>query len=142
MCDGIWNELTSIDILRKRFKLTYDEARYALKMANNDLIEALSQQEREKKSSAVHMKDNMKEQGTQLLCGLKDKMKDLQQTKVSLKHHNKTLISFSAPMGIALGYLLWRQPSTRILSLTGLAYAASHHCQWEVKKDQTNEVCG
>lgn len=134
MCDGAWNELSSIDILRKRFNLTYDEARYALKMAGDDLIEALSQLEREKKACS----SGIKEQGTEFLNGLKIKMDNLKHTRVSLKHGNKDLLSFSAPVGIALGYLLWRRKSTRALGLVGAAYAASRHCRWEVKKEQDN----
>ncbi len=134
MSEAVWSELEKLDVIRERFNVTYDEARYALKMANDDLLEALAWLERENYKGYSGWDGATGEWWDRL----KEKMSDLGHTQVSLKHNDKTLLSFSAPVGIGLGYVLWRKKTTRILGLAGLAAAAIGRCEWEV--EQFSEV--
>jgi hypothetical protein len=123
----VWTELEKIDILRERMGLTYDEARVALEEAQGDVIKALANKETE-------MGFEFGEEGarSQLWGGLKHQMQRLSQTQVNLKRRDKTVLSVSAPVGIAMAYALWRRPALRMLGLLGAAGAAMKHYHLEV----------
>lgn len=125
MSEVPWTELEKIDILRERMGLTYEEARVALNAANGDVIQALANQEEE----WSHHDEGM---GGQLWDGLKHQMNRLSQTQVKLKRQDKTVLSVSAPLGIAMAYTIWRRPGLRMLGLLGAAGAAMKHYELEL----------
>lgn len=127
MSEAQWMELEKIDILRERMGLTYEEARLALEAAHGDVIQALANEENE--NEWANLDEGM---GGQLWDGLKHQMSRLSQTQLKLKRHDKTVLSVSAPLGIAVAYTLWRQPGLRMLSLLGVAGAAMKHYELEV----------
>ena len=125
MSQVLWTELEKIDILRERMGLSYEEARSALEEAHGDVILALANQEKEK---------IVEDEGTggQLWDGLKHQMNRLSQTQVKLKRQDKTVLSVSAPLGMALAFTIWRRPGLRMLGLLGAAAAAMKHYELEV----------
>lgn len=125
MSEALWTELEKIDILRERMGLTYEEARLALEVAHGDVIQALANQEKESN-------DHEEGMGGQLWDGLKHQISRLGQTQVKLRRKDKTVLSVSAPLGIALAYTLWRRPGLRMLSLLGAAGAAMNHYELEL----------
>jgi hypothetical protein len=127
MSEVLWTELEKIDILRERMGLTYEEARSALEAAHGDVIKALSNKENE----MAHLEEGV---GSQLWDGLKHQMNRLSQTQVKLKREDKTLLSVSAPLGMAMVYTLWKRPGLRMLGLLGVAAAAMKHCELEVDR--------
>lgn len=127
MSEALWTELEKIDILRERMGLTYEEARLALGAAQGDVIQALANEENENEWD--HLDEGMV---GQFWAGLKHQMSRLCQTQVKLKRHDKTVLSVSAPLGMAVAYTLWRRPGLRMLSLLGAAGAAMKHYELEV----------
>lgn len=130
MTEVLWNELEKIDILRERMGLTYEEARLALEAAHGDVIQALANQEKEWDYHDEGI-------GGQLWEGIKHQVSRLGQTQVKLKRQDKTVLSISAPLGIAMTYTLWRRPGLRLLSLLGAAGAAMKH--YELELDSIDE---
>lgn len=128
MSEALWTELEKTDVIRERFAVTYDEARYALSIAEGDLMEALAWLERED----YKQRSDFAGEGTEMWNGFKTKLSGLKHTQVALKHNGNTLLSFSAPVGIGLGYALWSRKTTRFLGLLGIAAAAATKCDWEV----------
>lgn len=127
MSEMLRTELEKIDILRDRMGLTYEEARHALEAAQGDVIQALANEENE--NEWAHLDEGM---GGQFWDGLKHQMSRLSQTQVKLKRQDKTVLSVSAPLGIAMAYTLWRRPGLRMLGLLGAAGAALKHYELEV----------
>lgn len=128
MSEVLGTELEKIDILRERMGLSYEEARMALEGAQGDVIQALANKEKE-------MEESMNKEeavGEQLWEGIKQQMSRLNQTQVKLKREDKTVLSVSAPLGIAMAYTLWRRPGLRLLSLLGVAGAAMKNYELEL----------
>lgn len=117
MSDAVWTELEKIDVLRERLGISYEEARFALDNAQGDVFKALDGLENDFHS----YKDESF--GSQLWDELKHQMIRLNQTQVKLKRMDKTIVSVSAPLGIAMAYTIWRRPSLRLLGLIGTAGA-------------------
>lgn len=128
MSEVLWTELEKIDVLRERMGLGYEEARNALNLAQGDIVKALAELERAK-NNTLH---EMKNRGWEFWNGLQEKFGELSQTRINLKHHDKTLFSVSAPLGLGLTLALMRRPGLRFLSIVGAAGAALTHCKLEV----------
>lgn len=125
MSEVLWTELEKIDILRERMGLSYQEARSALEAAHGDVVLALANQEKEKSFEDEGA-------GGQLWDELKHQMNRLNQKQVKVKRQDKTILSVSAPLGMALAYSIWRRPGLRMLGLLGAAAAAMKHYELEV----------
>lgn len=134
MSETLWTELEKIDILRERMGLTYEEARLALEAAQGDVIQALANEEHE--NEWAHLDEGM---GGQLWDGLKYQFSRLSKTQVKLRRQNKTVLSVSAPLGIAMAYTLWRRPGLRMLGLLGAAGAAMKHYELELDSVREDE---
>ncbi len=128
MSEVLWTELEKIDILRERMGLGYEEARNALHLAQGDIVKALADLEKAKNNTRHEMRDR----GRELWNGLQEKFGDLSQTKINLKHNDKTLFSVSAPLGLGLTLALMRRPGLRLMGFVGAAGAALAHCKLEV----------
>lgn len=125
MSEEMWTELEKVDILCDRLNLSYEEARSALKKANGDVIQALANCEREKTLEAGTIGKVWK--------GTKNQFNRLWQTQVKFKHNDRTVFSISAPIGIAIGYMVWRRPALRILGLAGAAMAVMQNYELELE---------
>lgn len=134
MSEELWTELEKIDILRERMGLNYEQARTALVEARGDVVKALAFVEQGEKS----VTEGLKREGGDLWQGLGHKFKRLNQTRVKVKRHEKTVFSVSAPIGLLLAYGVFRRPGLRMLGLVGLAAAAIKHYSLEV--DPTEDV--
>ncbi|AHF07843.1 DUF4342 domain-containing protein [Desulfitobacterium metallireducens] len=134
MSEILWTELEKVDVLRERMGVSYERARFALEANQGDLVKALAELEKEHKE----------EDGASrwFIDGVKKQMKRLNKTQLNLKHEDKTLLSMSAPLGIALAYTIWKRPTLRMLGLIGAATAAVNHYELEVDsmEEQTEEV--
>ncbi|MHB1650970.1 MAG: DUF4342 domain-containing protein [Desulfitobacteriaceae bacterium] len=132
MSETVWTELEKIDILRERMGLTYEEARTVLLEAEGELIKALAQAEKGSQS----VTEDLKEQGQEMWEGFNGKLKKLHHTRVNVKHHEKTVFSISAPLGLVLAYSVFRRPGLRMLGLLGLGAAALHRYKLEVESSE------
>ncbi|AET70384.1 hypothetical protein Desor_4991 [Desulfosporosinus orientis DSM 765] len=125
-----WTELEKIDILRQRMGIGYEEARTALDLAQGDLLKALDDLERVRKG--LEQEWHFEERGQGIWDSVKSTMSDIGHSTISLKRHDNTIISLSAPLGLALAYTIWRKPGLRMLALIGAVGAAVNHFELEV----------
>lgn len=132
MSEVMWTELEKVDVLRERMGVTYERARLALEAAQGDLIRALANLEKEQS------KDEEGASG-RFMEGLKEQMRRLNKTQLHLKHEDKTVLSLSAPLGIAMAYSIWKRPTLRMLGLLGAATAVVKHYELEVETFEETE---
>lgn len=125
-----WTELEKIDILRERMGIGYDEARTALNLAQGDLLMALD--DLEKVRNGLGQDWDSEERGQGILDSIKSTVSSISQSTISLKRHDNTILSISAPLGLALAYTIWRKPGLRMLALLGAVGAAMNHFELEV----------
>lgn len=125
-----WTELEKLDILRERMGIGYEEARTALNLAQGDLVKALDDLEKVRKG--LEQDWHFAERGQGILDGVKSTMSDISHSTISLKQHDNTIVSLSAPLGLALAYTIWRKPGLRMLALMGAVGAAMNHFELEV----------
>lgn len=125
-----WTELEKIDILRQRMGIGYEEARTALNLAQGDVLKALDDLEKVRKG--LEQEWHFEEHGRGILDSVKSALSDISHSTVSLKRHDNTIISLSAPLGLALAYTIWRKPGLRMLALLGAVGAAVNHFELEV----------
>jgi len=130
LSEALWTELEKLDVLRERMGIGYEEARAALKSAQGDVVKALDNFE--KRQSKGRLGWDFVDRGQGILDKVKSKIGKLNQTTVALKRHNNTIVSISAPMGLALVYTIWRRPGLRMLALAGAVGAAINHYELEV----------
>lgn len=129
-----WTELEKLDILRERMGIGYEEARTALDLAQGDLLKALDNLERVR--NGLGQQWNFEERGQRILDSVKSTISNISNSTISLKRHDNTILSLSAPLGIALAYTIWRKPSWRMLALVGAVGAAMNHFELEVASNQ------
>lgn len=129
-----WTELEKLDILRERMGIGYEEARTALDLAQGDLLKALDNLERVR--NGLGQEWNFEERGQRILDSVKSTISNISNSTISLKRHDNTILSLSAPLGIALAYTIWRKPSWRMLALVGAVGAAMNHFELEVASNQ------
>ncbi|MEL1136196.1 DUF4342 domain-containing protein [Desulfitobacterium sp. THU1] len=131
MSETLWTELEKIDVLCDRLNLSYEEANRALKRANGDVIQALADCERE--LELEHGKVGKFWNGT------KHQFNRMWQSQVKIKHNARTVFSISAPLGVAIGYMIWRRPALRVLGLVGVAAAAMQNYELELESMMDEE---
>lgn len=129
-----WTELEKLDVLRDRMGIGYEEARTALNMAGGDLLKALD--DLEKVRNGLGQDWHFAERSQGFLDSVKSTMSTISHSTISLKRHDNTIISLSAPLGLALAYTIWRKPSLRMLALVGAVGAAINHFELEVASNQ------
>lgn len=130
MTDALWTELEKLDALRERMEIGYEEARTALNLAQGDVMKALDDLE---KARAGEKKGfDFVDQGHGIWDGVKSTMATLSHSTISLKRHENTIVSLSAPLGLALAYTIWRKPGLRLLALVGAVGAAVNNFELEV----------
>lgn len=127
------SQLDKVDILRDRMGLTYQEAGTALEKADWDLVKALAEVERGQED----VSGELKERGQDMWEGLREKWQRLNQTRVNLKHEERTLLSVSAPVGLLIAGTFLRRPGLRLLGLAGVVAAALRHYTFEVESFET-----
>lgn len=125
MSEVIWTELEKIDVLRERMGVSYELARISLEANQGDLIKALAELENEQSKTEDGLAGRFYE-------GVKEQMKRLNKTQLNLKHDDKTVLSISAPLGMALAYSIWRRPTLRMFGLVGAATAVMNNYELEV----------
>ncbi|MDQ7092298.1 DUF4342 domain-containing protein [Desulfosporosinus sp. PR] len=130
MSEELWSELEKMDILRERMGIGYEEARAALNFAQGDVIKALDFLEKER--DGVKRNCAASDRGEEIWESLKSKLQNFNHTKVNLKRNDATLLSLSAPLGLAIAYSVWRKPSLRMLALVGAVGAALNHFHLEL----------
>jgi len=129
-----WTELEKIDLLRERMGIGYEEARTALNLAQGDVLKALD--DLEKIRNGLGQDWHFEECGQGILGSVKSTLSSINRSTISLKRHDNTIISVSAPLGLALAYTIWRKPSLRLLALVGAVGAAMNHFELEVASNQ------
>lgn len=134
-----WTELEKIDVLRERMGIGYEEARTALNLAQGDLLKALD--DLEKVRNGLGQDWSFEERGQGILDSVKSTISSISHSTISLKRHDNTIISLSAPLGLALAYTIWRKPGLRMLALVGAVGAAINHFELEVasKEDYSHD---
>lgn len=135
MSEELWTELEKLDVLRERMGIGYEEARTALNLAHGDVVRALDDLERAQESQKQDRDSMDGERG--ILENVKSTLADFKKSTISLKRYDHTIVSLSAPLGLALAYTVWRKPSLRMLALVGAVGAAMNHFSLEV--DTPNE---
>ncbi|EGW38697.1 DUF4342 domain-containing protein [Desulfosporosinus sp. OT] len=130
MSEALWTELEKLDVLRERMGIGYEEARVALSMAQGDVVKALDNFEKGRGKGKPGW--DFVDRGQGIWSCVKDKLGSFNNTTVSLKKHNDTIVSLSAPVGLALVYTIWRRPGLRMLALAGAVGAAINHYELEV----------
>ena len=130
MNDALWTELEKLDALRERMEIGYEEARTALNLAQGDVMKALDDLE---KARAGEKKGfDFVDQGHGIWDSVKSTMATFCHSTISLKRHENTIVSLSAPLGLALAYTIWRKPGLRLLALAGAVGAAVNNFELEV----------
>jgi len=130
MTDALWTELEKLDVLRERMGIGYEEARTALNLAQGDVVKALDDLEDDKKGGKQGF--DFVDQGQGIWDSVKATMATISHSTVSLKRHDNTIVSLSAPLGLALAYTIWRKPGLRLLMLAGAVGAAVNNFELEV----------
>ena len=130
LSEALWTELEKLDVLRERMGIGYEEARTALNLAQGDVMRALD--DLEKVRNGEDQEWDFSEQGRGIWNSVKAKMENFNHTRISLKKHDSTVLSVSAPLGMALAYTIWRKPGLRMLALAGAVGAAINHFELEV----------
>jgi hypothetical protein len=116
MNEAFLTELEKLDVLRERLGIGYEQARTALNLARGDVVKALDDYERAR--LAIEGEDfDCQDQG--IWPDIKSSLAALGRSTISLKRNDNTIISLSAPLGLALAYTIWRKPGLRMLALVG-----------------------
>jgi len=136
MTEMVWTEIEKLDLLRHRMGIGYEEARTALNFAQGDVLKALDDLEAgEEESQSFDFIDH----GRGVWDGVKSTMATISHSTISIKRHENTIVSLSAPLGLALAYTIWRKPGLRLLGLVGAVGAAMNNFELEVAtKDKTS----
>lgn len=137
MTEALWTELEKLDVLRERMGIGYEEARTALNFAQGDVVKALDDLEktREEDSKSFDFVD----QGQGIWDSVKSTMSTFSHSTISLKRYDNTIVSLSAPLGLALAYTIWRKPGLRLLALAGAVGAAVNNFELEVATNDETE---
>jgi len=122
MSEPLWTEIEKMDVLRERMGIGYEEARTALNLAQGDVVKALDNLEKARSGEGLAWELA----GHRIWEGVKEKLGSFNNTTVSLKKHDTTIVSIAAPLGLALAYTIWRRPGLRFLALAG---AVGGYCQ-------------
>lgn len=130
----VWTELEKLDVLHERMGIGYEEARTALNLAQGDLLKALDDLERVR--NGLGQDWGFEERGQGILDSVKSTISSISNSTISLKRHDNTIISLSAPLGLALAYTVWRKPGLRMLALLGAVGAAMNNFELEVASKQ------
>lgn len=133
LSEALWTELEKLDVLRERMGVGYEEARAALNLAQGDVVKALDNYE--KRQGKGRLDWDFVDRGQEVWGCVKEKLGRFNNTTVSLKKNNNTIISLSAPMGLAIAYTIWRRPGLRLLALAGAVGAAINHYELEVASE-------
>ena len=139
MTEELWTELAKLDALRERMGIGYEEARTALNLAQGDVVKALDDLVRAQADQRQCFDFADQEYG--VWDSIKSRMSTFTHSTISLKRHDTTIASLSAPLGLALAYTIWRKPSLRLLALVGAVGAAVNHFELEVAtNDEIDEA--
>lgn len=130
MSEALWTELEKVDVLRERMGIGYEEARAALNSAQGDVLKALDNLEKGHDGKAQDF--DFVDHGKKIWESIQAKFGELRHTTISLKKHNNTIVSVSAPLGLVLAYSIWRKPGLRMLAIAGAIGAAMKHYELEV----------
>ena len=133
MSEPLWTELEKVDVLRERMGIGYEEARAALNSAQGDVLKALEDLERAQDGKGEDF--DVVGRGKKIWNCMRSKLGGLSHTTISLKKHNDTIVTVSAPLGLALVYTVWRKPGLRMLAIAGAIGAAMKHYELEVSSD-------
>lgn len=138
MSDALWSELEKMDVLRERMGIGYEEAREALNFAQGDLMKALDNLEKVRgvEEGEVAEEDYCcEDRGRGIWDGVKSTISNISNSTISLKRDNNTMVTLSAPLGLALAYSIWRKPGLRLIALAGAVGAAMNHFELEVSSN-------
>lgn len=130
MIEALWTELEKLDVLRERMGIGYEEARTALNLAQGDVVKALDDLEKAREGERQGF--DFADQGHGIWDRVKSTMATFRHSTISLKRHENTIVSLSAPLGLALAYTIWRKPGLRLLGLVGVVGAAMNNFELEV----------
>ena len=138
MTEALWTELEKLDVLRDRMGIGYEEARTALNLAQGDVVKALDDLERARTEEGQGF--DFVNQGHGMWDSFKSTMATFSHSTISLKRHENTIVSLSAPLGLALAYTIWRKPGLRLLALAGAVGAAVNNFELEVATNDNDET--
>ncbi|HUS87818.1 MAG TPA: DUF4342 domain-containing protein [Desulfosporosinus sp.] len=130
MTEALWTELEKLDVLRERMGIGYEEARTALNLAQGDVVKALDDLEKARAGESQGF--DFADRGHGIWDSVKSTMATFSHSTISLKRHENTIVSLSAPLGLALAYTIWRKPGLRLLALVGAVGAAVNNFELEV----------
>ena len=137
MNEAFLTELEKLDVLRERLGIGYEQARTVLNLAQGDVVKALDDYERAR--ITIEGEDfDCQEQG--IWQDVKSSLVAFSCSTVSLKRNENTIISLSAPLGLALAYTIWRKPGLRLLALVGAVGATLKDFELELNvNDRAND---
>ena len=106
-------------------------------LAQGDVVKALDDLEmaRVEQERAREEQDQDRDFGhpsNEIWDSVKSTMSNFSHSTISLKRYENTIVSLSAPLGLALAYTVWRKPGLRMLALVGAVGAAMNHFELEV----------
>lgn len=135
LSDALWSELEKLDVLRERIGIGYEEAREALNFAQGDIMKALDNLEKVRRIEEGEVQEEeccWEDKGAGIWDGVKSTISNISNSTISLKRDKNTMVTLSAPLGLALAYTIWRKPGLRMIALVGAVGAAMNHFELEV----------
>lgn len=135
-------ELEKLDELRKRFDITYTQAKEALHEADGDLCEAVINLEKQNTTVNNHAKADYKKQNKgdteEFVKNIIEQIKGIIQegnvTKIRLKNGDKMLIEIPATIGVVGAGIILFSPLMLAVTALGTIAAVSKEMVFEIEK--------
>lgn len=124
--------LEQIDIVRERTGVNYQEAKEALELHNNDVVDAIIHIEQQKQCGGHSWIERVQVRGSELVDAVKRLVQEGNVRRIRVLQNDKVLIEFPVTAG-ALGALIVPQ-----LAAVGVLAALIANCTIEIEKGDEN----
>ncbi len=125
-------QLKKIDVIRERLNVTYAQAKQALDTAEDDVVKAIIELEKEIANSKWTEEVQIK--GSEMLDKIKDLIHRGNVTKIRVKKNNRVLLNIPVTVG-AVGVIL-----APYMAALGVLAGMLTHCTLEIEGHHKNNV--